>query len=1330
MKHKKTIFGVLTGLALGLLAVALMPKGNIFRAEAATSTKTFAKEDITSLTSYSETDITADSVPYHLKNVMYGQYSGAHFLQFSKKTSSRDPGCVYNSTAYDGGITKIKLYASESSDRNTVGLKLYVGDTANPSTNETVASAAGEFTFDGTHRYASVVCSDDLTTYLDKIEITTGSADPVSSIEVTTPPTKTTYYAGETFDPTGMVVTATKESSSTEVVTDYTISPSGALSVSDTYVTISYQGKTCTQAITVNPIVITEIAVTTMPTVTSYYVGDDLDTTGIVVTGTHAGGSLDVTSACTFSPTSFVSGDIGTKPITVTHTPTGLTTTFDVTVAAAPAVATYVLVESTDNLSAGDKVIFAQRGTLTGVLGAFYKNSSGTTSYFTEAALATKSSDGKKILGLPEGAIEFTVEYNTSKSAYAFKSDANKYIAAKSSSSNITDYTTTLNDEGLWNLTISSSDTTMQSIGTYTRNYFAHNDSASRFSCYNPSSLSGIDNIGIYKYASGAESISLNKTTALGPTGTELVLTATPSTGYEVTSYTWVTGDDSVASISPTTGSSTTVTFEGEGTTTVTCNATDGTTDRSASCTITVHDYTYDVLTGNEYIITNSDFSVGLSTSDPTNEVTDVDFTLATNAFHFTRANVADNSYYITYGDKYLEKNGSQARLGFFDEPNTYWVVSRPTLGVDIFHLVDGNNYHLEYKGTNSGIKWIAVATPDSGCDDLGLSPVQEFSELQVSGAPTKTRYNVGESFDPTGVTVTAVFSAGVEKDVTAGMTWDTLQVGDTSATGRITLAGAERTAEVDGIEVTNYIVDSITVNHGGAIHSYFVGQPTSKEGLVVTATLVDEAGIGEEKQETVPAANYTISPSTVTAETTEITVSYGGKTDSYAITVKPVKYDLAESIKAGDHVVFTDGSQSLEMSDEDFSVTSYSYRPEGYDPYEVEKVSNGVWAFRNISNNKYLAADSKSLALVDTKTALASWTVSINRSTGYVYVANEGQSDRPYMAYNDEAEKIKMGTTSDIDIYKDITMVFPESIQVDSSSTHPTEFEIGDEFSYEGLKIKVNYGGGAFDVISTGFAVTAPDMNTAGTKPVTVSYLGVETSYNVTITPSVGPKTLVGIEARNYNTEFKVGDNFVFGGQVYALYSTAEEELLSASAYEITVHGPSGTGYPFTEANAHQLITVTLKSDYSKTFQYEVVVGEAAKLQSIAISGQKVEFNVGDQFEFGGTVTATFDDATTKNVTSEATFTGYNMNSVGTQTVTVSYSYKGVTKTTTYTITVKESGGGGGSDSSSESDNPSDDKEKKANNLVWIIPTAIGGTVLVAGLGVGIFFFIKAKTR
>jgi len=85
------------------------------------------------------------------------------------------------------------------------------------------------------------------------------AAEPVpvtptlSSIQVTTPPAKTVYTAGESFDPTGMVVTAAYSDGSSKSIAnaELTITPA-QLTAGTASVVIAYGGKEAAQAVTVN----------------------------------------------------------------------------------------------------------------------------------------------------------------------------------------------------------------------------------------------------------------------------------------------------------------------------------------------------------------------------------------------------------------------------------------------------------------------------------------------------------------------------------------------------------------------------------------------------------------------------------------------------------------------------------------------------------------------------------------------------------------------------------------------------------------------------------------------------------------------------------------------------------------------------------------------------------------------------------------------------------------------------------------------------------------------------------------------------------------------
>lgn len=81
----------------------------------------------------------------------------------------------------------------------------------------------------------------------------------------------------------------------------------------------------------------------------------------------------------------------------------------------------------------------------------------------------------------------------------------------------------------------------------------------------------------------------------------------------------------------------------------------------------------------------------------------------------------------------------------------------------------------------------------------------------------------------------------------------------------------------------------------------------------------------------------------------------------------------------------------------------------------------------------------------------------------------------------------------------------------------------------------------------------------------------------------------------------------------------------------------------------------------------------DSSPLDHITLGGTyPTEFYQGDTFSHDGlTVTAHYEDNSTADVTSNATFSGYDMSTLGNQTVTVSYSEGSIDKTATYNINI-----------------------------------------------------------
>ncbi len=182
------------------------------------------------------------------------------------------------------------------------------------------------------------------------------------------------------------------------------------------------------------------------------------------------------------------------------------------------------------------------------------------------------------------------------------------------------------------------------------------------------------------------------------------------------------------------------------------------------------------------------------------------------------------------------------------------------------------------------------------------------------------------------------------------------------------------------------------------------------------------------------------------------------------------------------------------------------------------------------------------------------------------------------------------------------------------------------------------------------------------------------KTSSTSSITTSVNPSssgsgsssggeetvTVTSITADNPKTSYIVGEEFV-KPKVTAQYSDSSlkdvSEYAVFSGYDMSIDGNQEVKVSYEENN------VTVETSYTISVAPITVA-------SIAISNQKVKYNVGDEFE-KPTVTATYNDKSTKDVSAQATFSGYDMSKSGVQTVTVSFEEDSVKVSKTYDIRV-----------------------------------------------------------
>ena len=232
---------------------------------------------------YSSTSFTSNDVTFGCSNIGNSYTSGS--MQF--KSGS---GYLYNTQPITN-ISGIKVCSSSSGSFSGT---VYVGSSSHPTSGTSYSVSNGTtVNISGSPSYITLQagtvsggakCGDII------IYRSSGSTEPtLSSISVSTAPTKTTYTAGEYFSPTGLVITRTYSDSTSDTYAyaghtsefSFTPSTSTALTTSNTSVTIGYGGKSCSQAITVNPAPATSITATVGEK--TFYVGETITKDDITV---------------------------------------------------------------------------------------------------------------------------------------------------------------------------------------------------------------------------------------------------------------------------------------------------------------------------------------------------------------------------------------------------------------------------------------------------------------------------------------------------------------------------------------------------------------------------------------------------------------------------------------------------------------------------------------------------------------------------------------------------------------------------------------------------------------------------------------------------------------------------------------------------------------------------------------------------------------------------------------------------------------------------------------------------------------------------------------
>ncbi len=180
---------------------------------------------------------------------------------------------------------------------------------------------------------------------------------------------------------------------------------------------------------------------------------------------------------------------------------------------------------------------------------------------------------------------------------------------------------------------------------------------------------------------------------------------------------------------------------------------------------------------------------------------------------------------------------------------------------------------------------------------------------LTYSGSPTKTSYREGESFDSTGLTVTATFkkedTTTYTSNVTEFVSWtpSPLTKNTTSVTGSYSHGSVTKYVYVSNITVSS--LDSIRISGNPTKSIYDVGDIFVSTGISVYATY------GNEEVDVTSSATWSSTP--LVKGQTSVSVSFGNKQATYYGILVKEKAETSKSIVFADSS--SDGSSAIDKN-------------------------------------------------------------------------------------------------------------------------------------------------------------------------------------------------------------------------------------------------------------------------------------------------------------------------------------------------------------------------------------------------------------------------------
>ena len=426
---------------------------------------------------------------------------------------------------------------------------------------------------------------------------------------------------------------------------------------------------------------------------------------------------------------------------------------------------------------------------------------------------------------------------------------------------------------------------------------------------------------------------------------------------------------------------------------------------------------------------------------------------------------------------------------------------------------------------SSAGQKTVTVTYTEDGVTKTAnyTITVNAVTLQAIEVTEPKTAYYVGDEFVKP--TVTAIYSNGSTSDVTNSATftgYNLSTAGNQTVTVSYTNVITQTTSY--SITVTALAVTSIEVS--GYTTSFSVGDTFSFGG---TVTAYYNNGSSQDVTASATFSGYNMS----TAGNQTVTVSFGGKSTTYQITVSEsgggatdsTKYALINStsdLQSGKSYIITNGTSGTVKA---IAVTSNSNNRKTTDAtVSNDKITRGssimsftlggttgAWTFATenyAGTDGYLASAASGnynyLRVINTAgSATISFSgdeVSINigpHSTRTLISYNANNGNPIFACYSSKQQSVYL--------WKEVSEATLSSITLDTTNVQ-TSFAVGETFNYTGLVTTAHYSDSTSAVV-TPTSVSTPDTSSTGNKTVTVTYeengVSKTAQYSISVTSS-----------------------------------------------------------------------------------------------------------------------------------------------------------------------------------------------------------------------------------